>query len=139
MDDYIARIPDPMGKHVARLDELIRDRFPDAVVNHPGKIDAEGWLSYALPGGESSGAAFAGIRFRRDKSAALTVFLSVKPDDDPKGWAHDNHGKVQHLPYALGLPRPFAKDVSDDEWKYTLGLVAQAHDAEAAALKSRAD
>ncbi len=139
MDDYIARIPDPMGKHVARLDELMRARFPDAVVTHPGKIDVEGWLSYALPGGDSPGAAFAGIRFRRDKSTALTLFLSMKPDDDPKRWVHESHGKVQRLPYSLGLPRPFEKDVPDEEWQYVLNLVVQAHDAEVAGQASRAD
>jgi hypothetical protein len=128
-----------MGQHVARLDELIRERFPDVVVTHPGRIDVEGWLSYALSGGDSLGATFAGIRFRRDKSTALTVFLSVKPNDDPKCWAHESHGKVQHLPYSLGLPRPFAKDVSDDEWQYLLDLIVQAHDAEAAAQTRSAD
>ena len=139
MDDYIARIPDPMGKHVARLDEMIRDRFPDVMVTHPGKIDVEGWLNYSLPGEDSPGAAFAGVRFRRDKSAALTVFLSVEPGDDPRSWVHESVGKAQRLPFSLGLPRPFEKDVSDDEWQYVLGLVVQAHDSEVAAQSSSSD
>jgi len=139
MDEYIRLVPEPLGSYLARLDELVRERFPDVVVTHPGTVDVEGWLSYMLPGDEECPTAFAGVRFRRDRSAALTVLLSVQPDEDPLNWAHEKLGKVKHLPHAFGIPRPHRKDVSDEEWNYTLGLIAQAHDAEAAARESRSD
>jgi len=139
MDDYISKVPEPLGSHLTRLDELVRERFPGVVVTHPGTVDVEGWLSYELPGEEETPIAFAGARFRRDKSGALTVLLSVKPDEDPQNWAHENLGKVKRLPYAFGIPRPHRKDVSGDEWDYTIGLIAQAYATEAAARESRSD
>ena len=139
MDEYIRKVPEPLGSCLARLDELVLERFPEVVVTHPGTVDVEGWLNYALSGDEETSISFAGVRFRRDRSAALTVLLSAKPDEDPQRWAHENLGKVRRLPYAFGIPRPHRKDVSDDEWEYTLGLIAQAHAAEADALQSSPD
>jgi len=139
MDEYIRKVPEPLGSYLARLDELVRERFPEVVVAHPGTVDVEGWLSYALPGDGETPAVFAGVRFRRDRAAALTVLLAAKPDEDPQRWTHENLGKVRRLPYAFGIPRPHRKDVSDEEWQYILTLMAQAYAAEADALESNSD
>ncbi|MBN1857404.1 MAG: hypothetical protein JW846_10695 [Dehalococcoidia bacterium] len=136
MDEYIRKIPEPIGFHLARLDKLMQEHFPGVVRSNSGTVDAEGWLDYAVPRGDGQNVSFAGARFRRDKSVAWTVLLSVKPDEDPQEWVHENVSKVARLPFAFGLPRPHRKDISDDEWQYVLELVSQAY---AAAWKAAAD
>ena len=137
MDEYVRKVPEPMGSILVRLEELVRERFPDVVVRHPGKVDVEGWLEFGLPGPGEGGAAFAGVRFRRDRSAALTILLAAAPARDPEQWVHPNVAKAARLPHAFGLPRPFSRDVSDANWAYTLDLIGQSRSAVLEAGDSR--
>lgn len=55
----------------------------------------------------------------------MTVVLPVQPERDPAGWVHQDVGKNRPLGYALGLPRPFQKGLSDEEWDYVFDLISQ--------------
>ena len=125
MDEYIAKCPQPLRTLLAEFDTRVRATCTDATMSHSPTTDLEGWLDYALPGEAASAVVFAGVRFRRDKASA-TVALAKRPDHDPMEWVHENLGKVRRLPFAFGLPRPFKKDVGEDEWLYVADLVRQA-------------
>ena len=127
MDEFIEKCPKPLRVLLAELDTRVRAQWPEVTLTHAPTTDLEGWIDYAAPSGEASGVVFAGVRFRR-QIPSLTVVLASKPRNDPMEWVHANVGKVKRLPFALGLPRPFRKDVSEDEWKYVLDLVAQAYE-----------
>jgi hypothetical protein len=129
MDEYLLKVPEPMGSFLSKLTELVMTRYPDVLVRHPGKVDTEGWVEFAFSGG----AAFAGVRFRRDRSTALTILLAAQPSDDPQQWAHPSVAKGARQPFGFGLPRPFSKDVCDAEWTYALGLIDQSRKAVAEA------
>ncbi len=128
MDEFIEKCPKPLRVLLGEFDARVRAQWPDVAVTYAPTTDLEGWIDYAAP----SGGVFAGVRFRR-QMPSLTVVLAAKPQNDSMDWVHANAGKVKRLPFALGLPRPFRKDVSEDEWKYVLDLVRQAYeDARAA-------
>lgn len=127
MDEFIEKCPRPLRVLLAEFDARVRALWPDVTSTHAPTTDLEGWIDYAAPTGGPSGGVFAGVRFRRE-TASLTVAIAVKPRNDPMEWAHANVGRVKRLPFALGLPRPFRKDVSEDEWKYVLDLVRQAYE-----------
>jgi len=127
VDDYIEKCPRPLRVLLNEFDARVRAAFSDVIVTHSPGTDLEGWIDYALPSEGTPGVVFAGVRFRREKPNA-TVALATKPGSDPMEWVHPNLGKVKRLPFALGLPRPFRKDVSDDEWKYVMDLIRQARE-----------
>lgn len=125
MDEYIAKCPQPLCTLLAEFDARVRATCTDATMSHSATTDLEGWLDYALPGEAAPAVVFAGVRFRREKASA-TVALAKRPDHDPMEWVHENLGKVRRLPFAFGLPRPFKKNVGEDEWLYVADLVRQA-------------
>jgi hypothetical protein len=115
---------------LAALDAWVTTTYPDTVVSEPESIDKEGWLNYSVPGGGGGGAVtFAGARFRRDKPMGMAVVLATKPERDPEEWVHTDVGKMRPIGFAFGLPRPFRKDMTAEEWQYVYDLVAQARKA----------
>ena len=128
MSDCISRCRDPQRAILAAIDAWVTSMYPDAVASEPDSMDKEGWINYAIPNQSGGATAFAGTRFRRDKPTALTVVIAAKPERDPWEWVHRDMGKLRPIGFAFGLPRPFRKDVSDDEWKYVFDLLGQAHD-----------
>ena len=129
MNDCISKCRDPLRSMLVALNTWVTTTYPDTTVTEPGSVDREGWINYSAPRSGGGAVTFAGARFRRDKSMAMTVVLSVKPQRDPKEWVHADMGKLRPLGFALGLPRPFEKAVPEDEWEYVFDLVAQAHAA----------
>jgi hypothetical protein len=123
VDEYIAECPQPLGAILAEFHARVLALWPDVTSRHSPTRDLEGWIDYAAP----SGSAFAGVRFRRE-TPSLTVVLAAKPKNDPMEWVHPNVGRVRRLPFALGVPRPFRKDIGEDEWKYVLDLVRQVYE-----------
>ncbi len=125
MNDCIAKCRDPLRSMLDSLDAWVTTTYPDTTVTAPGSIDKEGWIDYSVTRSDGSQVAFAGARFRRDKASGVTVVLSRRPGRDPNEWVHVDIGKFRPLGFAFGLPRPFRKEVSPDDWQYVFDLVAQ--------------
>lgn len=126
MSRCISKCRDPLYSMLTRLHSLITTTWPDTVVSEPESMDREGWIDFSCPGRDGDQVVFAGVRFRRDKPAGMTMVLPVQPEHDPQEWVHYDVGKNRPLGHALGLPRPFRKDLNDAEWEYLLDLVTQA-------------
>ncbi len=129
MADCISRCRDPLRSIMATLDAWVTATYPDTVVTEADSIDKEGWINYSVPDERGSALPFAGVRFRRDKPMGLTVVLAARPERDPQEWVHADLGKLRPLGFALGLPRPFKKDLSDEDRQYLFDLVSQAREA----------
>jgi hypothetical protein len=129
MSNCISKCRDPLRSILAELDTWITTSYPDTVASEPESIDKEGWLNYSAPDSRGGAVTFAGARFRRDKPMGMAVVLSTKPERDPDEWVHADVGKMRPIGFAFGLPRPFQKEVTAEEFKYTFDLVAQARAA----------
>jgi hypothetical protein len=126
MSNCISKCRDPLRSILAELDTWVTTTYPDTVVSEPESIDKEGWLNYSAPDSSGGAVTFAGARFRRDKPAGMSVVLSAKPARDLDEWVHADVGKMRPIGFAFGLPRPFRKDMTAEEWQYVYDLVAQA-------------
>jgi hypothetical protein len=126
MSNCISRCRDPQRSILLAIDTWVTTTYPDAVVSEPDSMDREGWVNYAIPDQRGGATPFAGMRFRRDKPMGLTVVLASRPARDPEEWVHPDMGKMRPIGFAFGLPRPFKKDVSDEEWNYLFELLRQA-------------
>lgn len=129
MSDSISKCREPLRSMLTALDSWVTTNYPAVVVHELDSMDKEGWIDYAVLDGLGKEVTFAGARFRRDKPMGMTAVLSAKPERDPEEWVHADIGKVRRLGFAFGLPRPFQKTVSQDEWQYVFDLVAQAYAA----------
>ncbi len=129
MSESISQCREPLCSMLATLHSWVTSTYPDTVVVETDSIDREGWIDYAAPVGEGSEVVFAGIRFRRNKPAGMTVVLAARPERDQEEWVHEDVGKIRPLGFAFGLPRPFQKSMSEEEWRYAFDLVSQARAA----------
>ncbi len=129
MSKCISKCRDPLYSMLTMLHERIIATWPDTVVTEPESMDREGWIDFAMPDRQGSQVVFSGVRFRRDKAMGMTVVLAAQPERDPDEWVHASVGQSRPLGYALGLPRPFQKEISEEEWRYLFDLLAQARSA----------
>jgi len=128
MSQCISACRDPLRSMLAALDEWVTTTYPDTVVSEPESVDKEGWLNYSMPT-RGGAVTFAGARFRRDKPMGMAVVLAARPERDPDEWVHADVGKMRPIGFAFGLPRPFRKEVTAQEWQYVYDLIAQARKA----------
>ncbi len=125
MSRCISKCRDPLHSMLMKLHTWITTTWTDTVVHEPDSFDREGWIDFALVHGAGREVVFAGVRFRRDKPVGMTVVFPVSPEHDPEGWIHPDAGTNRPLGYALGVPRPFQKALSDREWEYLFALITQ--------------
>ncbi len=129
MSKCISKCRDPLYSMLTMLHERIMKTWPDTVVSEPESMDREGWIDFAVGDSPRGQVPFAGVRFRRDKAMGMTVVLAAQPEHDPDEWVHTSVGQIRPLGYALGLPRPFQKDISEEDWCYLFDLLTQARSA----------
>ncbi len=126
MSDCMSKCRDPLRSMLVVLDTWVTTTYPDTVVSEPDSVDKEGWINFSAPRDGGGAVTFAGVRFRRDKPMGMTVVLAALPERDPDEWVHADVGKLRPIGFAFGLPRPFRKEVADEDWQYVYDLVAQA-------------
>ena len=129
MMELIAKLRDPLASMLGALHGWVTTNYPDTVVSGPDSVDKEGWIDYAVADAQGNTKPFVGVRFRRDKPTGVTVVLAARPEHDPMEWVHVDMSKVRPMGFALGLPRPFEKSLSDESKLYLFDLVTQSRKA----------
>lgn len=129
MSQCAPKCREPLCSMLITLTDWVTSTYPDTMIDEPHFLDREGWIDYAASDGQGGKAVFAGARFRRDKPMGMTVVLVAKPQHDPKEWVHEDIGKLRPLGFAFGVPRPFEKGLSEEEWQYVFDLIVQAREA----------